>query len=660
MSSKTPKNNNLNAALDEHAIVSIADVKGNISYVNDKFCAISGFSRDELIGQNHRILKSDEHLPEIYKDLWRTISGGKTWHGELKNIRKNGESYWVKASIVPFLNEKGIPFQYVAIRTDISQEKELEKSLRESETKHRLLFSGMTQGVVYQNADGSIISANSAAENILSLSLDQMQGKTSLDPRWKAVDTDGNDFTGDTHPAMVALRTGESVLGVLMGVHIPDQENYRWISIDAVPQFIDGEDKPYQVFTTFSDVTKQRESEVALLKAKEDADKANHAKSEFLSSMSHELRTPLNAILGFTQLMQFNPKTPLTAAQKDSTDQVIKGGNHLLELIDQVLELAKIEAGKMSVSIEPVAIRELLDECIAMVETLAQKRDISININTDDCPDVEVDADHTRFKQVLLNLLSNAVKYNSKGGSISVTTRIESDDTCHIAVADTGPGIAKDQQEGIFQPFNRLGHETSGIEGTGIGLVITRELMHLMKGEVGFESEVGKGSTFWVEMPLSTQATAATPEIAQARGDAPALATDDIGNEGQSYTALYIEDNPANLRLMEGVMAMIPNIELISTPNAELGLEIAQDKIPDLILMDLNLPGMDGYEALERLKVNKKTKSIPVIAVTAQATKADITRGRHAGFKGYITKPLQVPELIQTIKETLEGIKNTV
>lgn len=392
-----------------------------------------------------------------------------------------------------------------------------------------------------------------------------------------------------------------------------------------------------------------------LTRAKKEAEKANTAKSEFLSSMSHELRTPLNAILGFTQLIQLDPSHPLTPEQKESTDQIIKGGTHLLELIDQVLELAKIEAGKMTVSIEPVSVRELLGESIDMVQTMVEKRNIDLNIDIGNCPDVNVKADLTRLKQVLLNLLSNAVKYNNEGGSISVNAEVKSGDCIHIAVTDTGPGIPKDQQEGVFQPFNRLGHEASEIEGTGIGLVIAREMLHMMKGEIGFESEVGKGSTFWIEVPLDQQALANAAQTPYAQNATPDLAASaSIGDADHHYTILYVEDNPANQQLVEKIIGRMPYVDLILAHNAELGLEMAETNKPDLILLDINLPGMDGYEALERLRINAETSSIPVIAVTAQASKAEITRGRHAGFKGYITKPIQIPEFIQTIKETLE------
>ncbi len=636
------------SALDHHAIVSITDVKGNITYINDKFCEISGFSRDELIGQNHRIVKSGDHSTEFYNNLWKTIANGKTWHGEIKNLKKGGGFYWVEATIVPFVGNDGKPFQYVAIRTDITELKHAEESLRRSDDRHEKSMNFANIGTW----DWNIITGDLLWSDRIAPLFGGEGGamETSYDNFLAAIHPDDRQMVVDAVNNCVEKAVEYDIEHRVVW---PDG-TCRWLH-ERGDVVRDSQGNPQNMLGVVRDVTNRKEAEVALQKAKEDAETANQAKSDFLSSMSHELRTPLNAILGFTQLMQFNPSTPLTEEQKDSTEQIIKGGNHLLELIDQVLELAKIEAGKMSLSIENVSLPELLDECSVMVRAIADKRNITVNANTEKCPEVEVLADHTRIKQVLLNLLSNGVKYNNEGGSLSIMTRLEGDGRVHIAITDTGPGIPEDKHAGLFEPFNRLGHETSEIEGTGIGLTITREMIHLMKGEIGFESEVGKGSTFWIEIPLAKQDAEKNPEVLSPKDDTSALDTA-IGSDGQRYTVLYIEDNPANLRLMEGVMARIPSIDLISTHNAELGLEMAEAESPDLILLDINLPGMDGYEALERLKVNEDTSAIPVIAVTAQATKADIKRGRNAGFRGYITKPLQVPELLQIIKEVLEEI----
>ncbi|MCK5167369.1 MAG: response regulator, partial [Rhodospirillaceae bacterium] len=288
--------------------------------------------------------------------------------------------------------------------------------------------------------------------------------------------------------------------------------------------------------------------------------------------------------------------------------------------------------------------------------SMAEKRAITINVEND-CPNVNAMGDRTRIRQVILNLLSNAVKYNNEGGSISIAARIDTNDVgdknIHIAVSDTGSGIAKEKQSGIFEPFNRLGHESSEIEGTGIGLVITRELLRMMDGDMGFESEVGKGSTFWIEIPLANEQDEEIESENNQQGIAHVLDSS-VGLKKQSYKVLYVEDNPANMKLMEKVLERVPNIDMISASTGEIGIEKAMDELPDVILMDINLPGISGTDAMVELKKLDETKNIPVIAVTAAAMKHEVEEGRQAGFYTYLTKPIKIIELMGYLKEILD------
>jgi len=498
-------------ALDEHAIVSIANVQGCILYANEKFCKVSGYTKDELIGQNHRILKSDEHSDDFFQDMWNTISNGRVWQGEIKNIAQDGHPYWVMSTIVPTLGDNGKPFQYVAIRTDISKRKSIEQ---------------------------------------------------------------------------IAVR------------------------------------------------------------AQQDAEQANKAKSEFLSSMSHELRTPLNAILGFSQMLQYNPKEPLTKSQKTSVDLILKGGKHLLELVNDVLELSKIEAGKMELSIEDVQIKDILNDTLPMVSQLAESRHVKINILNLEHQDVFLKADFTRSKQILINFLSNAIKYNNEAGEITVVLKTNGE-TMRISVADTGPGIPDELQGKLFTAFNRLGAENSETEGTGIGLVVCKDLVKMMNGSIGFESKVGIGSTFWFELPLTKTKTKDHENESEIISQGVEAFSDIQG------ILLYVEDNPDNLKLMEMIVSKIDGLSLISAQTGEMGVELALTKQPDVIILDINLPNISGFETLKLLQSHELTKDIPVIAMSAAATKFDIEKGTKAGFFKYLTKPIQIPVVIECLRTAL-------
>ncbi|HEY5277755.1 MAG TPA: response regulator [Coriobacteriia bacterium] len=418
--------------------------------------------------------------------------------------------------------------------------------------------------------------------------------------------------------------------------------------------FYDREGTLQGVFAAARDVTERkrldqvlREKNIELENSKSVAEKANLAKSEFLSSMSHELRSPLNAILGFAQLMDSDSPRP-TAGQKASIDQILQAGWYLLDLINEVLNLAQIESGKVSLSRESTSLAEVLLECQDMVAPQALKHGITTTFPKLDVP-LLVDADRTRLKQVLINLLSNAIKYNRTGGTVTVDCTVRANKRIRIAVTDTGAGLSPDQLAQLFQPFNRLGQEAGGEEGTGIGLVVSKRLIELMDGVIGVESAVGVGSLFWIEL---------LPATAVDGDGAPAEPSEqprpELPDGARLRTLLYVEDNPANLKLVEQLIARRPELRLLSAADASLGIQIARTSLPDMILMDINLPGISGVEALKVLREDPATSHIPVVALSANAMPGDIEKGLDVGFFRYLTKPIKVRQFMDTLNAALD------
>ncbi|MBF0368153.1 MAG: response regulator [Magnetococcales bacterium] len=400
------------------------------------------------------------------------------------------------------------------------------------------------------------------------------------------------------------------------------------------------------------DITDRQRVAEALRMAKDEAVLANQAKSDFLSRMSHELRTPLNAILGFGQLLESDPEEPLSESQADSLEHILEAGRHLLELINEVLDLAKIEAGRAEVNPTRLNPAPILENCLTLTRTEAQKKFVAL-INRCESEQLPwIQGDKTRFKQVLLNLLSNAVKYNRVGGHVVVSHEETASRMLQITVTDTGQGIAEHLRPQIFEPFSRLNAESTDIEGTGIGLTITRKLIKMMHGEIGFDSEEGVGSRFWVRLPMADINDQEMGEMASVMDEKTVPTPLELPDE---QTILYVEDNPSNARLMMRIIRRIPGMTCLQAETAEIGIEKAREALPQAIIMDINLPGMSGYDALKELKNMAETKHIPVIALSANAMPQDVENGLRAGFDKYLVKPLKVNEVLDALGEALDG-----
>jgi PAS domain S-box-containing protein len=568
---------------------------------------------------------------------------------ELTYIRANGTRVPALVSVTALRGADGKVIGFLLIATDNTARKQVEaeqalldQRLRDQQFYTRSLIESNIDPLITTDPRGTISDVNQQMEMLTGRTRDELIGapfKSCFTEPQRAED------------AITRVLRESKVRNYELTALARDGKE-TVVSFNATT-FHDRDRKLQGVFAAARDVTERKhfehalqETNVELQTAREAAEKANRAKSEFLSSMSHELRTPLNAVLGFAQLMASEVPPP-PAHQQRSIDQILKGGWYLLRLINEILDLAMIESGKVTMSQESMSMTDVLQDCKGMIEPQAAKRGIAMTFPTFDNV-FYVHADRTRVKQVMINLLSNAIKYNGAGGSVIVQCVVSGKDRVRISVKDTGAGLSADQLGQLFQPFNRLGQEDSAEEGTGIGLVVTKQLVELMGGLIGVESAVGVGTVFWVEFAASAPpALDNIDEVSLARRPAAPRAL------GDQPTLLYVEDNPANLALVEQLIARRGDLKLLTAIDGHLGIELARAYLPDVILMDINLPGISGYGALKRLLDDPLTAHIPVLALSANAVPRDIEKGLEAGFFRYLTKPIRVREFMDALDVAL-------
>ena len=565
---------------------------------------------------------------------------------ELTYIRKDGSRFPAIVSVTALRDDQSAIIGYLLIGTDNTARKLVEEKLRWTEEGFRLMVESVTDAaIVMLDPEGHVASWNAGAQRIKGYSTDQIVGQhfSRFYPR---EDIDRGTPQRDLDAVKVKGRFEAE------GWRVRKDGSTFWAN-EVFTAIRDQAGNPRGFAKLTRDLTERRQVEAELTNAKAVAEKANLAKSNFLSSMSHELRTPLNAILGFGQLLESGSPLP-TPAQKESIDHILQAGWYLLQLINEILDLALIESGKLSISLEPVSLDGVMFECQAMIEPQAQKRGIRMTFPRFDNP-CFIKADPTRVKQVLINLFSNAIKYNQTGGAVVVECAAGTRDRIRVSVRDTGAGLAPEKLAQLFQPFNRLGQEASAEEGTGIGLVVTKRLIELMGGVIGVESGVGVGSVFWIELD-----SASAPTFTDSESVPVAPAQTQLESGAVLHTLLYVEDNPANLKLVEKLIARRPDIRLLTAVNGKLGIALARASRPEVILMDINLSGISGTESIKILREDPATAHIPVLALSANAIPRDIEAGLEAGFFHYLTKPIKVKEFMKALDVAFEYAGNGV
>ncbi|MCW2311637.1 PAS domain-containing hybrid sensor histidine kinase/response regulator [Rhodoferax antarcticus] len=645
-----------------------ADAQARVTLINPVAQKLTGWTQEQALGQPvdevFRIVgkTSRERLTvPVLAALEQGTVQGLANHTLL--LARDGAEYDVADSCAPMRDAQGLVVGAVLVFRNVTEDYAAQQALRQVSALQNAIFNSANFSSIATDAKGVIQIFNVGAERMLGYTASEVVNQVTpadlTDPQELVVRAAwlSKAFGTSISPGFEAL-----VFKAARGMEDIDELNYickdgrRLPALVSVTALRDEAEAIIGYLLIGTDNTARRAAEVEreqldhalraknaeLEAARSAADKANLAKSEFLSAMSHELRSPLNAILGFAQLMESGAPLP-TASQKASIEQILRAGWYLLELINEVLDLALIESGQLSLSREPVSLSEVLHDCQTLMMPMALKKEVSLHFAALPEP-CFVDADRTRLKQVVINLLSNAIKYNRVGGSVTVICIERKPGWVRLSVQDTGDGLSADKVAQLFQPFNRLGKESSDEEGTGIGLIVSKRLVEQMGGEMGVISAEGAGSVFWVEL-----AHIGAPQLTDEISDMLLSQATPLPAGERKRTLLYVEDNRANMELMAQLIARRPDMRLFGAEDAIRGIAMAREHQPDVILLDINLPGISGLQALQILQEDEATRHIPVLALSANAMPRDIERGLAAGFFRYLTKPIRVTEFMEAL-----------
>jgi PAS domain S-box-containing protein len=631
----------------EQSIVA-TDPEGRIVFWNRAAERLYGWAAAEVLGRSLIGVRLWDETTDRSDEIAAAVSRRESWSGDVCARRRDGSTFEALVSVTPMVDGAGELVAVVGVTTDITARKAAE------ERAHRLsvIVESSPDAVIGSDLEGRVTTWNPAAEELYGYS--------------------GSEILGE-HIAVLAPEDRQEEITFLLahvrrGQPVRNFETVRrrkggelvHVSLTVSP-IVDESGEVVGIAGTARDITEQvrlaeaadrqrrRLEEVERLAAlrnveRQAAERASQAKSEFISRMSHELRTPLNAVLGFAQILELEAGEE----HREAVDQILRAGHHLLDLINEVLDIARIESGHLNLSLEPVEVGDVLRAAMELIAPSAARREITMLMPEDLEPGLAVVADRQRTLQVLLNLLSNAVKYNRRGGRVVVGVDAAAGDRVRISVADTGPGVDPADFERMFMPFERLGAEQTDIEGTGVGLPLARGLVEKMRGSMGVHSELGQGARFWVELPLAVD----EPEQPTTR-EAPRLQPRPV----QDMVVLYIDDNLANVRLVERVLQMRPGVNLMSAMQGRLGLELAREHHPDLILLDVHLPDLSGADVLAELRSEPATAEVPVAIVSADASTRMVQKFQEAGAHFYLTKPFDLDELLEIVDTVRAGTR---